>query len=143
MVFWEDTGSFYDAPLERVWELSTAHGAHHSEIHPKVSRSRFEMTSPTSGIADWEMEWQGTVVAMKVRFTQARPLGKLQEYLEGPLAGSKMFVYYVAAGDRTEVRVVADLRSPSMNDRELVDSVRHFLSYEFEEDARFLASHPG
>jgi len=138
MVFFSDEGAFYPARIERVWALSTAHGPHHSEIHPKVSNSRVEFTGPTSGLATWDMEWNGATVSMKVRFTHARPLGKLQEYLEGPLAGSRMFVYYKPAGDRTEVRVVADLRSPTMSDGELVRAVRHFLQYEFEEDLHYL-----
>jgi hypothetical protein len=70
---------------------------------------------------------------MTFRSTHARPLGKLPEYLEGPLAGSKMFVYYVPFRGGTEVRVLADLRYPTMRGGELEVNVRDFLSYEFEE----------
>jgi hypothetical protein len=56
------------------------------------------------------------------------------EYLEGPLAGSKIFQYYVPKGSKTEVVVVGNLASPSLSDRELKALYDDYTQICFDED---------
>jgi len=43
---------------------------------------------------------------IKIKSTPILPLGRTLEYLEGPLAGSRVISYYVPMGNKTGVTVV-------------------------------------
>ena len=62
------------------------------------------------------------------------PFGIVQEYLEGPMAGSRAFQYYTPKGDKTGVTVVGDFTAKGMDD----DMVKHMalqnLEIAFNED---------
>ena len=56
----------------------------------------------------------------KSRLTMDAPFGIVQEYLEGPMAGSKNFQYHIPKGDKTGVTVVGEFVGKGMDD----DSVK-------------------
>ncbi|MFZ1022596.1 MAG: SRPBCC family protein [Thermoplasmata archaeon] len=129
-----DRESEYDAPIEAVWKLIRAHRTDHSSIHPTVRNLTIDLLADGIGLAAWDMEFLGEPVHMKTRVVQAPPLGKVVEYLEGPLAGSKEIVYFTPDGARTGVTVVGDFRSPTIPEPMIEDKVRRWLGDEFDED---------
>ena len=137
-----DDESRFEAPIDRVWALIRAHRADMPAIHPTVRDVRVEQVAEGIGVATWSMEFLGRRVEMKSRVVHFVPLGKLIEYLEGPLAGSKELTYLTPEGPRTRISVVGEYRSPTLDDAALADAVDRFHALEFEEDARYLAHLP-
>lgn len=134
-----DDESRFEAPVDRVWALIRAHRDDMPSIHPTVRDVRVEQVAERIGVATWSMEFDGVRVRMKSRVVHVPPLGKLIEYLDGPLAGSIEITYLTPEGDRTRIAVVGDYRSPTLDDAALVDAVNRFHALEFDEDARYLA----
>ena len=138
MVRVRDDESRFEAPIDRVWALVRAHRREMPSIHPTVRNVRIEQVAEGIGLAVWEMEFLGRPVTMHTRVVQFPPLGKLIEYLAGPLAGSKELTFFTPEGDRTRVTVVGDYRSPTMPDAELAAAVDAWHALEFEEDSAYL-----
>jgi Polyketide cyclase / dehydrase and lipid transport len=133
-----DEESRFDANVDRVWELVRAHRRDMPSIHPTVRNVRIEQVAEGIGLAFWEMEFLGRPVTMHTRVVQFPPLGKLVEYLAGPLAGSKELTFFTPEGDRTGVTVVGDYRSPTIPEHELAAAVEEWHALEFEQDAAYL-----
>ncbi|MFZ0892669.1 MAG: hypothetical protein WB778_08405 [Thermoplasmata archaeon] len=133
-----DRESVYDASIESVWKLIRAHRTDQSSIHPTVRNLRDELLAEGIGLATWDMEFLGEPVHMKTRVMQFPPLGKVIEYLEGPLAGSKEIVYFTPEGAHTRATVVGDFLSPTIPEPALEDKVRRWLNIEFDEDVAYL-----
>jgi Polyketide cyclase / dehydrase and lipid transport len=133
-----DEESRFDASLASVWQLVRAHRREMPSIHPTVRNVRVEQLAEGIGLASWEMEFLGTPVTMRTRVVQFPPLGKLIEYLQGPLAGSKELTYYTPEGERTRVSVVGEYRSPTLPEDDLADAVARWHAVEFDEDAAYL-----
>ena len=75
------------------------------------SGNHHKHASMTNGSLKW-MEKQvpsfevegpgGAKTLVKIRSTPLVPVGRMLEYLEGPLAGSKVMSYYIPKDQRTE-----------------------------------------
>jgi hypothetical protein len=139
MVFIVDEGSEFGAPLEKVWKLSEAHTKDAAKIHPGGKNYKTETVSENATIQSWESDMQGQTVKTKIKVTRFHPLGIAIELLEGAIAGSKFFNYYIPNGNKTGVTVVGDFKSSMMPDEnQLKQAVMSFLEQAFNEDSAYL-----
>lgn len=132
MVFVRDTGSVFEAPLERVWGY-VGSGATHAQAHGHHVLSR-ERHSDASGTYAWEQPWDGAPCRFAMRWTTFWPLGLGYEVLDGPFEGSKFFLVYEPRGSRTAVEVVGEFLSPTLPTEKVTEAVLRFFSVEFEQD---------
>ena len=144
MVFIEDREGLFDAPIDKVWRLAQAHATEGSKIHPGARNVATEMISENTFVNSWDQEMNGQAIKIKVKGTVFYPLGIAFETMEGPLAGSTYFVYYIPRGDnKTNVVAVGDFRSPSIDptvgdDESLRSMVLSVFDKVFEEDREYL-----
>ena len=138
MVHIEDSGSFFDAPIDKIWKLVEAHGTDLTKIHPDMKNVKAEMVSENSNVVGYDNEMQGQTIRSKIKITSYYPLGLAFEMLEGPLAGSKFFNYYIPSGNRTGITVVGEFKSSSMNDNMIRQVVKSMLDNGFDQDAAYL-----
>lgn len=143
MVFIEDAGSVYNAPIDMIWKLNQAHATEANKIHPKSRNNKTEVISETTFFSSWETDGiDGKPVKMRIKGSIFPPLGVAFEILEGPMAGSQFFNYYNPQGNRIGVTVVGNFKSPMMSDEQLKPAVLAFLEEAFNEDAAYLAKMP-
>jgi hypothetical protein len=138
MVFIVDEGSHFEAPINKVVKLLQSHMTDSAAIHPNVKNLQLERVSEHIVIGSAENEVQGRMVSIKSRYTMFLPLGVAIEQLEGPMAGSKYFFYYIPKGDRTGVTAVGEFKSPIMSDEQLKQAVNVYLERAFKEDTAYL-----
>jgi hypothetical protein len=101
MVFILDEGSVFELPFDKLWEYLPSE-KHSHPVSKLISR---ELSGNVLTITA-EREINGKTVRTKLRMTVYPPLGVVQEYLEGPAAGSKAFLYYYPVGNKTGITVV-------------------------------------
>jgi len=138
MVHIEDSGSFFDAPIDKIWKLVEAHGTDLTKIHPDMKNVKAEMVSENCNVVGYDNEMQGQTIRSKIKITSYYPLGLAFEMLEGPLAGSKFFNYYIPSGNRTGITVVGEFKSSSMNDNMIRQVVKSMLDNGFDQDTAYL-----
>ncbi|HZA06513.1 MAG TPA: hypothetical protein VE619_02310 [Nitrososphaeraceae archaeon] len=144
MVFIEDIGSIFDAPLDKVWKLGEAHIKEGNKIHPNTRNNKTEMVNDTTFINSWKEEdmSNGQTIKIKAKGTIYYPLGMAFDILEGPFSGSKFFNYYkpIDNNNKTSINVVGDFRSTTIsNDEQLKLVVNSFLEKVYNEDVAYLA----
>lgn len=129
MVYILDEGSVFDAPLDKIWKYLSSQDHNHKSIkslNREVSGNAVTLTR--------EQNVLGKTVTVKVKNTLYPPIGFIQEYLEGPLKGSKAFLYYIPKGEKTGVTIVGDF---VMNDAD-EQTIRNVVALQgntfFEED---------
>jgi hypothetical protein len=137
VVFILDQGSVFDAPLEKIWRLMFSHTDH---SHPSMKNFKFDSTAdPSTFLASWESEYQGTTIQFKAKFVYFPPVGFAIDYLEGPLAGSKEFEYYTPMGDKTGITCVGEFKAVGMSDDQVRAAAMYFYDTVFHEDQENLA----
>jgi hypothetical protein len=137
VVFILDQGSVFDAPLEKIWRLFSTPSEHK---HPSMKNLKVERTpDPAVRLMEWEGESQGTVFPIKWRMIFFPPIGFVIDYLEGPLAGSKEFEYYVPMGDKTGITCVGEFKGAGISDAKLRAAVMDLYEQAFREDQDNLA----
>jgi hypothetical protein len=129
MVFILDEGSVFDAPIEKIWKYLQSL----DHKHPSIKTLNREMSS-NSVILTSERNIQGKTVVVKVRNTLYQPFGIVQEYLEGPMKGSRAFLYYTPKGDRTGVTIVGDYIMSGVDDETIRNVVGVQAQTVFDED---------
>jgi hypothetical protein len=136
LVFIIDDESVFDAPLEKIWRFMSTPGDHHK--HAGVKNRRIEPEGNIM-VMSFEMELpNGSTSHIKIRSTTLPPVGRMLEYLEGPLAGSKILSYYVPMGKRTGVHVVGEYVSNTIPEEQLRSFVMNNLEQTFLEDSENL-----
>jgi hypothetical protein len=133
MVFVADAGSQFDAPVDEIWAFLQSdldHGNSHK------GRRNFERkpVSENTVLLNWEQDIDGKWVKMSNKLTFHAPIGFFVEPMEGPMAGSRFFNYYVPQGDKTEVVVVGDWHSKMIPEAQLERAVMTNLEKVFSED---------
>lgn len=129
MVYIIDEGSVFDAPLDRIWKyLSSSDHRHPSSnvIDRQVKENTVELTMERS-VRDQKMR-------IKVRNTLYPPFGMVQEFLEGPMAGSRAFLYYIPKGNKTGVTLVGDYKIEGMDENAVRERVLAQAQVSFDED---------
>ena len=142
MIFIQDSGSVFEAPLETVWKLAEDHVEQGNKIHPNTRNNKTEIIGETSFINSWEQDDENSqTIRMKVKGTTYYPLGIAFEILEGPFADSKYFVYYFLLDNdnsKTGVTVVGDFKSNVIPEEQIKLTVLSFLEKVFSEDVAYL-----
>jgi len=132
LVFILDEGSVFDAPVDKIWRFMQTPGDHHR--HASMINRSFEMEG-NSTILSFDAETLGgTKTRVKIKSTPLVPVGRMLEYIEGPLAGSKVMSYYVPMGDKTGVTIVGEYVSRSIPENQLKSTVMAQLEKSFYED---------
>lgn len=132
MVYILDEGSEFDASLDRIWKYLQSDEEHD---HRSIKTISTEMQGDNVVVitADADMG-TGAPIREKLRFTMYPPFGIVEEHLEGPMAGSRSFQYYIPKGSKTGVTVVGEFVAKGMDD----DMVKHMalqgLEIAFNED---------
>jgi hypothetical protein len=129
MVYIIDEGSTFDAPLDRIWKyLSSSEHRHPSSnvINREVNGNVVELTT--------ERNMNGQPIRFKIRNTLYPPFGMVQEFLEGPMTGSKAFLYYIPKGEKTGVTLVGDYKVQGMDESATRDRVLAQAQVSFDED---------
>ena len=129
MVYILDEGSTFDAPLDKIWKYLQSQEHHHDSIkvlNREVAGNAVVLTS--------ERNVMGKTVTVKVKNTLYPPFGMVQEFLEGPMKGSKAFQFYVPKGDKTGVTVVGDYLMSEVPDQQIRDAVSAQAQRSFDED---------
>ncbi len=128
MVYIMDEGSEFNMPLERLWEYLPSETHKHSAkvISRELQGNVLTLTS--------EREVDGKAVRSKLRITMYPPLGIVQEHLEGPTAGSKVFSYYTRKGNKTAITVVGEYKMAGASDESTMKAVKQMLERSFDED---------
>jgi hypothetical protein len=129
MVYVIDEGGVFDMPIDKIWEYLRSE----EHRHPSVKMLGREMEG-NSVVLTSERNVMGKTVQVKLRNTLYPPFGMVQEYLEGPLAGSKAFQFYVPKGNQTGVTVVGDFVIAGLDERATREAVLAQGEVFFNED---------
>ena len=131
MVFILDEGSEFKGPLDKVWKLAQSETEHKHSFQKNVTTTMegenpimsFDAQTPNGG-------W----VKQTVKMTMFPPVGFASEYVDGDLAGSKLFEYFIPKGSKTGVVVVGEISSASLPDEMARKFVLKNLETAFNED---------
>ncbi len=134
MVYIEDKGSVFDAPVETVWKY-LLDGEKHDKAHKSTRNPSFKPITETSFIYSSERNLAGSWVPESLRLSIFPPLGVATEVLEGLFARSKMFYLYSPKGRKTRVDVFGSFESRTIPAGSLARAVGRFLAGEYREDA--------
>ena len=129
MVFILDEGAVFDASVDKIWKFLQSQDHKHASIktlNREVSGNSVTLTS--------ERNVMGKTVTFKVRNTLYPPFGIVHEYLEGPLRGSRAFLFYIPKGDKTGVCVVGDYVMEGSDDETIRNVVAVQAQRVFDED---------
>ncbi len=129
MVYVIDEGSVFDMPIDKIWKYLQSQ--EHS--HPSMKMIGREMEGNTVTLTS-ERNIMGKTARVKVRNTLYPPFGMVQEHLEGPLAGSRAFQYYIPKGDKTGVTVVGDYVIKGLDEKATREAVLAQAQIIFDED---------
>ncbi len=112
LVYFEDRGAIYDAPIEFVWDFMHNDREFHPKAHIGTVRNfKSKRLSAVSILLRWEKlegrRWEKKVA----RLTEIRPSVRILEEIEGPDAGSQTVHIYTPKGEVTIVDVLSYRRS--------------------------------
>jgi hypothetical protein len=126
-----DEGAVFDAPIDRIWEYLQSEG----HEHKAVKTVNLEMQGENTVLITNEVYLEGVPpLRNKLKVTMYAPFGLVQEYLEGPMSGTKTFQYYTPKGDKTGVTVVGDFVAKGMDDETIRKTALQILELVFNED---------
>lgn len=136
MVFIIDEGGVFDAPIDKIWKFMTTPGDHHR--HPTMTNAKREMMDGYAVLTFDAVGPNGEKNVVKIKSTPLMPVGRVMEYLEGPLAGSRAFSYYIPMGDKTGVTIVGEFVSRTIPENQLRSVVLAQFERSFNEDSENL-----
>ena len=135
MVFLNDEGSEFDAPLDKVWKLNQSE----DHNHPSLKNPSQEMEGEHPILSYETQTPDGGWVKHKVRMSVFAPVGIVFETIEGPMKGSTSFQIYTPKGAKTGITVVGEWKATGIPDAQLQGAVKQFLETVFNEDRANLA----
>ncbi len=134
MVHVRDEGATFDATVDVVWQYLNS-GPTHAGAH-KLIRNRVQQPAGENAVlATMERNWAGEWVKVVSRMTRLPPLGIVQEFIEGPFAGSKAMLVYTPQGRKTRVDVYGEFTSPTIAERDVEKAALRWLAESYDEDA--------
>lgn len=133
MVFVADWGSAFDAPIDVIWKYLGS-DPDHPDSHKGRRNYERKAVNENTAVLSWRQEVDGKWVRFVNRLTFHPPVGFFVEVLEGPMAGSRFFNYYVPRGNKSEVVVVGEWTSKSIPPDQLESAVMANLEKVFQED---------
>src|SRR5579862_6832860 len=132
MVFVLDEGSVFDAPVDKIWRFMSTPGDHHK--HASMTNRKFETDGNSTVLSFEAVGPGGQKTLVKIKSTPLVPVGRMLEYIEGPLAGSKVMSYYVPMGQKTGITIVGEYVSKTIPEAQLKSVVMAQLEQSFNED---------
>ena len=130
MVFILDEGSVFELPFDKLWEYLPSE----KHSHPVAKLISREIIGNVLTLTS-ERDINGKTVRTKLRMTIFPPIGVVQEYLEGPAAGSKAFLYYYPQGNKTGITVAGNFTIAGATDDESTRKVvAQMMERSFTED---------
>ena len=91
-----------------------------------------------STVLTFEAQGPSGKTTIKMKSTEVAPLGRIMEYLQGPLAGSRAIVYYVPLGNKTGITVVGEYVSKVIPEDQIRSMVLSQAERSFNEDVENL-----
>jgi hypothetical protein len=134
MVWIEDKGSTFDAPIDFVWKYIFGGDAHDS-AHKTTRNSKIGKVSDITISYGSERLLRGKWAPDQMRISMFPPVSVVTEWLEGALAGSKLVYVYTPVGEKTRIDVYGEFTSKTLPANEVEAAAREFLDTEFEADA--------
>jgi hypothetical protein len=134
MVWIEDKGSKFDAPIDFVWKYIFG-GEGHDASHKTTRNPKFGKVSDITITYGSERYLRGKWAPDQMRISMFPPVSVVTEWLEGVLAGSKLVYVYTPDGDKTKIDVYGEFTSKTLPASEVEAAAREFLDKEFEDDA--------
>ena len=111
MVYIQDEGSEFDAPIDKVWKLAQSEAYHKHSFQKNQS---VKMEGEAALLSFDTPTPDGRTIHQTIKITQVPPVGEILEYVEGDFAGTKAFNYYTPKGKKTGVTVVGEWVSKSI-----------------------------
>jgi hypothetical protein len=134
MVWVEDKGSTFEAPIDFVWKYIFG-GEAHDAAHKTTRNPKFGKVSDITITYASERYLRGKWAPDQMRISMFPPVSVVTEWLEGVLAGSKLVYVYTPQGDQTRIDVYGEFTSKTLPASEVEAAAREFLDSEFEADA--------
>lgn len=134
-----DLGGRFDVPVEVIWEY-LRNTAAHDRSHTGTRHERYEPLPGGAFVISRERHRDGRWTPEALRVTPLRPVALGTEWLEGPLAGSKMITVYRPRSGHTQIDVHGEFVSPTLARNELEPVVREDWAREYSEDAQALTA---
>ena len=138
MVYIEDTGSSFRAPIDVVWKYIFG-GGDHDKAHTSTRSAEFKKVSDCTILYIAERKYGAAWKRETMRISFFPPIAMVQELLDGPLAGSKWTYVYSPQGKKTGINVYGEFTSKSIPKSRLKKVALAFLANEFAEDAPAVA----
>ena len=119
-----------------IWRFMSTPGDHHK--HPSMGNRKIEQQG-NSMVLSFDVEGPGGAKStVKIKSTPLAPVGRMMDYTEGPLAGSKVMSYYVPMGSKTGVTIVGEYVSSVIPESQIKSVVMSQLEQSFKEDSENL-----
>jgi hypothetical protein len=129
LVYFEDRGSVYDAPIGVLWDYMLKDNEYHSKAHHNTLRNmKWKDLSEITGEGSCEVMRGGKWTKERFRLTTIPPFIRISEEFGGRRAGLKMVFLYTPKGRRTAVDVFV------LSPRDVVEETRRTLVQAHEED---------
>ncbi len=135
MVYLEDRGAVYDAPLDVVWDFWRKDEKYHPKAHrTDVRNFEGKELSEVTTLLTYEERQGGRWVKRACRMTTIPPAVRVQEDLEGPYAGSIKVFLYTPRGPKTTVDVLAYVKSLELTPKQAELDTRRKFAKAYRED---------
>ncbi len=131
-----DDGLF-PVPRAKVWKLIEAHQTDFQTIHPSATSVKPLRKEGNSDVVEQQWDMNGQTVKVVSKFTANPPNTLTIDFLEGPMVG-KMVNNYTEVAGGTKVVTECDMKSQSMDERQLERTLREFLGNGLDDDLRYL-----
>ena len=129
MVYFEDRGTVYNAPIDVLWDFILKANEPHSKAHQRTLRNmNWRVLNEITGEGSCEVVRGGTWRKMRFRITTIPPLVRIIEEFGGRYDGQKIVFLYTPKGRRTAVDVFVRTR------KEVAEETRQALANAYEED---------
>jgi hypothetical protein len=110
MVYFEDTGTIIEAPVEFVWKYLVSE--EHGPAHSKSARNfQVKETVGSTAMVSAERYLNGKWSTFVSKSSDFPPFCVCNEEVEGDFAGTKFIILYRPQGDQTRVDVYGDIQS--------------------------------
>lgn len=135
MVYFEDRGTVYDAPLDVVWDFVLKDETYHPKAHTSdVQNFRAKELSEVTTLLRYEALEAGQWRERACRMTVVPPAVRVQEDLKGPYSGSIKVFVYTPRGSRTAVDVLCWMRSTELSPKQIEAETLRVFAKAFRED---------
>ena len=133
MIYFEDTGSIIDAPIDFVWRYLLSE--HHAPAHAGSARN-FELTETvgSTALVSADRLVNGKWAQFVTKSTDYPPLCIVNEEVEGDFAGSRFVLVYRPKGEQTQVDAFGYIESKAGDAKLARATFLKLLDQAYQED---------